>query len=478
MAMLMGRWIAGAAVAFSLCVTGCGVVGPRSTNPIDFYSSPAPIAGDVRSANDQGGGLVYSGGQVGPWPAPSSPVSHRDDTISATVQQASTRQAEVGSTPTGVPAPTTGPAAAGPVTQPSDVAIVGNTSNGGATTAPDGVIGPGQYMVIGAVVANVNTTPIYANKVVAFLEPILRNLAREDDPDEFRTAAATLIRDEVQRQINDELLYTAAMQNLNDEQKSRARGLTTEWYERQVTDAGGSVELARQRAAASGVSLDEQTQQMYRLLTTQIYRQYTLIPRIQVTAQMMRDYYAEHKQDQFTTSDHADFYLIEIDPEKSAGDTQQAKQANALERVQHIRNRVAAGESFRALAASNNDNLDFKARANTSKPFSFLRNSFAIDEVDAAVFSLQPGQTSDIIPARGEYYLAEVEARTVEKVLPFDDQAVQDQIERKMRGEQFDALQKEQTAKLISEAAVTRYDDMYEATLQMVMQNYPVWRGK
>jgi parvulin-like peptidyl-prolyl isomerase len=331
---------------------------------------------------------------------------------------------------------------------------------------------------LGAVVASVNTTPIYANKVVAFLQPILRNLAKEEDVDEFRRDAAREINDAVQRQINDELLYTAAMQNLNDEQKSRARGLTTEWYERQITDAGGAVELARQRAIASGTTLDEQTEQMYRVLITQIYRQYTLIPRIQVTAQMMRDYYTQHKKDEFTQNDRADFYLIEIDPANYLGDSQAQREAAALDKIQYIKGRVAAGESFRSLAAVDNDSASFKNAANESRPFSVERKSFAIDEVDAAVFSLQPKQISDVIPAQGKYYLVEVEARTFGRVLPFDDPAVQDQIDRKLRGEQFDALQKEQTAKLISDAAVTRYDDMYEATLQMVMQNYPQWHGK
>jgi parvulin-like peptidyl-prolyl isomerase len=474
--------MAGAALALGLA--GCGVVGPRSTVPNDFYSSPSPVAGDVRSPNDQGGGFVYSGSQVVAYTAPSDSEPRRDDTISPTVQQAATQTSDLGSNATGI-VPATAPSvlgqpAVGPVTQPTTAAIGADAGNGagGATTLPAGAIGPGQYLVVGAVVASVNTTPIYANKVVAFLEPSLRNLAREDDPETFRRAAGSLIQDAVQRQINDELVYTAATQNLNDEQKSRAKALTTEWYERQITDAGGSLELARQRALASGTSLEDQTQGQYRKLMTDIYREYTLIPHIQVTAQMMRDYYAQHREDLFTQSDHADFYLIEIDPANEGGKSRAQNEELALDKLQYIRKLIAGGEAFSVVAASNNDSPVFKNRAKSLQPFSFDMHSFAIAEVDKAVFSLQPGQVSDVIPAQGKYFLAEVEARTVGKVLPFDDPSVQDQIDRKLRGEQFEALQRDQTAKLISEAAVTRYQDMYEATLEMVMQNYATWRGK
>jgi hypothetical protein len=30
----------------------------------------------------------------------------------------------------------------------------------------------------------------------------------------------------------------------------------------------------------------------------------------------------------------------------------------------------------------------------------------------------------------------------------------------------------------MSEAAVVKFPEMYEATLQMIMQNYPAWHGK
>ncbi len=481
MAVLVARWIAGAVCI--LCLAGCGVVGPRSTSPSDFYTPSTPPAADVRSPNDQGGWLVSNGGEVRPAPAVTTPETQGDVTISRTVLQASTQPAAT------LPPNGSGPGSPGvaattsPATQISEGGLAtSGTTPAGATTvgASNVVIGDGQYMVVGAVVCSVNNTPIYANKVVAFLEPILRAAARNPDmtPEVFRDYAYGQIQDEVRRQVDDELLYTAAMRNLNDDEKNRARGLTTQWYERQITEAGGSLELARQRAAASGISFDDLTQRMYRQYVRDMYLQLTLYPRINVTAQMMRDYYATHVGSDFTKYDHADFYVIEVSPAATldSGD-QQARSAAALEKIQHLRALVAGGEPFRAVAASSNDDPSFRASAADSRPYSMDRHAFKIDEVDAAVFSLQPKQVSDVISAQGNYYLVEVEARTIGRVLPFDDPTVQDTIDSVLRRQQFSVLQSSQIDKLRDQAAVSPDPD-FQSALQMVMQNYPVWRGK
>jgi hypothetical protein len=476
------RWIVSSALA-SFISAGCGVVGPRPASPNDFYSTQYP---EVRPANDQGGFIVYSGGQVAAAQAPQTPPEHRDDTISPTVQRASTQPV---TTPD--PGDARADAALAAATQPAGAAGAGNAaSSAWPTTAPQGeaAIGSGQYMVMGGVVATVDNTPIYANKVVAYLTPILRNIARDPDetPEKFReyvitggpSASEGYIQQEVDAEIHNQLLYTAAMHNLNDEQKNRARGLTTEWYERQITDAGGSVELANQRAMAEGKTLDEKTRDTYLDYVNKIYMQYTIFPRIDVTAQNMRDYYEEHKKRDFTLFDHAAFYLIEINPANEPGDTTQARAINALDKIRNVRAQVVAGQSFRERAGAVNDDARLMEYAKDSKPLSFDRGAFSIDEVDKAVFSLQPGQMSDIISAGGNYYLAELESRTVGRVLPFDDPDVQSRIELALKGQQFSALQQAQIDKLMSEAAVVKFPEMYEATLQMIMQNYPAWHGK
>jgi parvulin-like peptidyl-prolyl isomerase len=312
-------------------------------------------------------------------------------------------------------------------------------------------------MVLGTMVAEVNGTPIFANKVLTLLEPTLRAKARELDDVHYKLAAEDFIQKQVQELVRSELEYAAAVDNLDDEARNAADALTTQWRQRQVTDAGGSEELARRKAAADGVDFDDAVREQYRNFMTQIYYQKKVIPRIVVTPTMMQEYYRDHVETDFTQHDHVTFRLIKIDPDDAGS------KEDALAKIKSIRDRAAAGEDFAALASTENDDPGLRS----------ILGEVSVDK--GAAFNTPPGQLTDIIYTHGAYYLAKVESRTQGKVTPFSDQALQDQIRAKLRSEQFRALREQEQKKLESEAIVRIDPSMLDATVEMAMQNYPVW---
>jgi parvulin-like peptidyl-prolyl isomerase len=448
-------------IAALATIAGCNLLGPRQTAPDSFYGPSQPPPDSTGAPNDVGGTLTLEGATVAPGPRPSlpPPVNGR---ISETVREgiAPPNLAVAATTAPSVVAttvPTTGPSLAA-ATEP------------GVTTGPTASTLPaGQYMVVGAVVAEVHGQPIFANKVIAILQPLLRAKARELNADQFRLVAIDLINKEVQDLGSSELEYAAALANLNAEAKNQADALTMQWKSRQITAAGGSEELARRKAAAEGNDFDELANQFYRYYMTEIYYQTKVIPKIDVTAEMMRTYYDEHKDALFTRHAHATFLLIQVDPQKTGGAN--PKDA-ALEKITNLRKRAQAGEDFADLASKVNDNDLFK------KPLSIDKGSFVLDDVESAVFALQPPQMTDIIYTHGAYYLAQLLSLTQGNVQPFEDQAVQDRIRTTLRAEQFRKLREEERQRLAKEDNTPIDQPQLQNAIDMAMQNYPIWAAK
>jgi parvulin-like peptidyl-prolyl isomerase len=105
------------------------------------------------------------------------------------------------------------------------------------------------------------------------------------------------------------------------------------------------------------------------------------------------------------------------------------------------------------------------------------KGAYANEQVEKAVWDLQPGQVSDIIDAGGAFYVAKVEERKLGRVMPFDEQAVQERIQKQLRAEQFRQL-RDKVLETLTKNSVLRTDtDMVNTAIDMAVQNYPRWHG-
>jgi parvulin-like peptidyl-prolyl isomerase len=330
----------------------------------------------------------------------------------------------------------------------------------------------GQYQIVGAVLAEVNGKPIYADQVLRALENELRTEARQYDPEQFREKAADQIHRQVEEYIRAELEFAAADHNLDSKDKDLAKAQTTVWRQQQIAQAGGSVEMARRRAADEGQDFEDLVNQHFRLLMTQLYYQRHIFPLIRVTPNDMRQYYDSHSKE-FTQYPAAQFRVIEVDV-NAAGSPDAA-----FKKIEHIRDEAVAGADFAKLAARYNDDPSLRASGGYPVPGGWVdKGAYNVESLEDELYKLQPGQITPALRDGDGIYIAKLEQLKRGEVQPFTSETVQDGIREKLRKEQFTELRDNQQLKLEGDAVITTNPDMMDLSLDMVMQQYPFWVQK
>lgn len=361
-----------------------------------------------------------------------------------------------------------------PATQPANVAVVVPSLS--ATTQPASptvFIPDSLYMTLGGVVAEVNGTPIYANKVLSLLKAELSAKAKEMDADTFREYA----RGELERQrdqlIADEAEFAAAEILLSDDDKKTAEMIATQDRQKLVTESNGSLELAKRKVEADGTPFDEAMQQEYRQIMHRMFYQRKIMPLIQVTPQDMRKFYDANFDKLFSERDQAQFRVIKIDPARIGGPD---AVATAKKRIAEVRAKALAGEDFTTLASSENQDDYLKSRA--GDPGGWMqRDSYRIDAVDKAVWALNAGDITPVIATENAFFIAKLEAKKMGRTRPFEDQTVQDEIYNRLFQQQFSILRDGVLYDLESEAVVRKDPALLDTALDMAMQQYAQWRG-
>src|SRR5206468_3463403 len=132
------------------------------------------------------------------------------------------------------------------------------------------------------------------------------------------------------------------------------------FVQQKITEAGGSLELAKRKARAEGQSFDDVVQQEHRKMMQELLYQRRIIPRVQVSAADMRDYYRANVDKIYTEHAQAQFRVIKIDPARIGGAN---ARADALDRIKGIRERAIDGVDFATLASTENQDDYLKGRA-------------------------------------------------------------------------------------------------------------------
>lgn len=449
-------------VVLPLLVGGCSWFGKGESRPqqlgAEAFYRPVPGAEDRQELNTDRSGAI------------------RDPYGSAGAQAAGPMAGQ--RTPTA--------AARTPATVPANVenAILPPSTAPAVSRQAVAEIGAGQYQTVGAIVVDVSGTPIFADKVVHSLAPALAAEARQRSADDFRGFAMLQINKKVQDLVQSELLYAAAIKNLTDEEKDRAWAMTGAWKDGLQRQAGGSIELARKKAQDEGINFDEMVNDRHRATLVYMYQSKRLFPKVPVTAQEMRRYYDEHLAKEFTEVDQAQFRVIKILVARSNGDTTSQRRSNALSRINEIRQSVVdrSDADFAKVASEkNDDSLLMKTGGRVGDDKGWMqRGSYAVTKVEEAVWSLQPGQVTDVIesPTGDGYYIARLTDRKLGHARSFEDPDVQMQIMDSIRKPQLAALQTKMIDDLMRDAIVTpenSRDWRIAPVLEMVMQMYPTW---
>jgi parvulin-like peptidyl-prolyl isomerase len=453
----LGRTVALTALVCAALLIGCAKDEGTALDREAFYRPPPGTRADRHVLQDQPGQLNYDNVRMDLL-APQQRVEvmglGEDDappresvtSVSEAVRENVQLPGSSGGGATGAEAPATGPAT-GPV----------RTG-----------VGAGVALTIGSVVCEVNGSPIYADKVLNSLEKVFAAEARRRNERAFRQFAKAEIEKQVTLFVEAELAFAAAKKNLDAREQSLAEAYTMAWRARQITQAGGSIEQARARAAAEGLSFDELVKDQHRLHMVQVYYTKRLMPRAQVRADEMRRYYNQNVSALFTEHGQAQFRVIKIDAAKTGG----AEPARA--KIADLRARALRGEDFAELARTVNDDPHLMRQAGDVGLVQ--RGAFAVEPLEQAVWQLaEPGQVTDVVQVGDAFYIARLEQRKPGRVRPFEDPAVQAQIEKALKGEMLASLRTREREMLMRDAIVYPYPPLYDVVLEMAMQKYPAW---
>ena len=335
-------------------------------------------------------------------------------------------------------------------------------------TRPRSAASSGTYLTIGGVVAEVNSVPIYAHNVISQIEPLLAARARQLSAAQFKDLAAQELNKQVRDNINGELLFAAANRLLDEEEKEQGRWIAEQWRQQEITKAGGSVETARRREAARGRDFDELVEQEYRTRLSRLLLQKKVIPKIQVTADEMRQYYDANVEKEYTVRDAAQFEMIQVDPAKVGG------RDLAKQKIEEYRARALDGTNFTELAKYSNGP---RLRNSAGELPWFERNAFNFPAVEEAVWKLQPGDVTPVVEEGGKFYIARLEQKRPGRVMPFEEEATQEQIKERLWQAEFRPLYDEMLEKLKRESIVRTDPDMMQSALEIAMQRYHDWAG-
>ncbi len=335
----------------------------------------------------------------------------------------------------------------------------------GAQSVPSA--GSGVYMCVGGVVARVGQTPIYTETVLGLLDKEFKARSRDLPPDEFKY----FVREEVGREVfeleQNEYYFLLADKALSEDEHKLARSIAEQDRRDRVRAHNGSVEMARHEAREDGTDLDEQCRDDYRHIIVELYKQKQILPLIQVSADDMRDFYRQNVDKLYSEKEKISFRVIEIKPESMGGDNPVAL---ALDKIRGIREKAVRGDDFGLLASTENDDSYLKSKAGDVGWMD--RGSFHIAAVDQAVWKLNAGEVTGIINDDGNFYIAKVDQKKLGHVRPFDEQAVQDDIDKRLRDQQMSV----QYARLNREAQVdkviTTSEAQVDVAVDMVMQKY------
>jgi parvulin-like peptidyl-prolyl isomerase len=107
------------------------------------------------------------------------------------------------------------------------------------------------------------------------------------------------------------------------------------------------------------------------------------------------------------------------------------------------------------------------------------KGELTLEDLDKAVFALNPGQVTDrIIDGGDAFYIAKLEQKKVGRVKAFEEEEVQAFIRRKLETDQRTALRMKEYDKLRKMAVVRMDEPNIKTAVRMAEQKYVGMRGK
>jgi parvulin-like peptidyl-prolyl isomerase len=317
------------------------------------------------------------------------------------------------------PRPIPAPSATSDKTGPDQPALPAPAPDAGATVP-----------LANAVLAEVNGDVITREDILGPLRPQIEQWRKDLPPDEFENRCRYYISQDLRKEISRRLVLQEAKATLSEAEKDAVEAQLVQTEKNLISEAGSRPRL-EERFAKNGSTIErEKVRQRDHLLIQRLLRQ--KVVDIQVTHGELLALYEKVKADRYELRERAHLLMITLKKSNSAG----LDQAQAL--AQAVQDKASHGEDFAKLAARYSSD----PMAQKGGDWGLVgRGSVAIKAVDAALFSLRPGEVAPLIETNEAFYIVKCQDREEARTKPFTE--VQTELERELRDEKRnDAIQK------------------------------------
>ncbi|MCA9295701.1 MAG: hypothetical protein KC983_04275, partial [Phycisphaerales bacterium] len=199
---------------------------------------------------------------------------------------------------------------------------------------------PGDAFIVDRMVGQVNGRPIFAHEFFAPIDDQLRARSQELTPRQFETEAASIIARRLRDVVLNQLLLAEAEAELNEQQRQGLFAFLRDLEENIILEKGGGTRsgLRQQLKDEEGITINEAiASRREELLISNVYRQ-RVLPRVIVSWRDVQNEY-ERRFAEFNP------------PAKLVVSRIRLGTATQADEIAAVSQRLAAGESFKAVAS-------------------------------------------------------------------------------------------------------------------------------
>ncbi len=289
--------------------------------------------------------------------------------------------------------------------------------------------------LVDGILATVDREVILHSDVMAEIAPLLHDLqAAAASQEEFDRQADKVMREALDQAIEQKILYRqallAGLEIRDEDVESRLKKIieqydSTETFMRTLSDAGETMSDVRERLRKQIMAI-----------TMGITKRRELEKEAVVSEAETRQYYQDHQAD-FERPERVKVYRIFL-----AAGSGAEERAKARAQLEALRGEIALGAEFGDLARAHSDGPD----ADEGGLVGWVMRGDLVEDLETVVFSLEPGQFSDLVETEFGVHLLKAEEREDEGLASYDE--VRTEIEPLLRARAADERYRKWMAEL------------------------------
>lgn len=315
-----------------------------------------------------------------------------------------------------------------------------------------------QRVVVDSLVGQVNGRPIFANEFFAPIEDQLLAIRRQVSSREFLSQATPIITEQLRQIVLNELFLAEAEAGLTEQEQQGLFAWMRHMRDVTIAESGGSRTATRQRLAEQeGVSLDDYIASRRDMVLIQQLRRDKIEPRVIVAwRDVQREY--ERRWEEFNPP--ATLKLTRIRIPSDDEDT-----------IAQVNDRLAAGESFAAIAQSL-DQPDGESWQSLEMGPGGIDDIALAESIKSRIAGLEVGQTSEPFELGSSTWWLHIADIEQEAGRDLYDPQVQRQLSATLRNRRFNEEMNRYINTLFEQGVYDEIETMMTRLLEIAAVRY------